>query len=158
MREHFSPVSFQWPCSAAWKDESSSLWNVEMKTFAHSLWFLCLLRCSRPYRNTAGIYPSNLIYGKGIHTPVVLPGESHGQRSLAGYSPWGHRELDTTEQLTLHFICGHGDPFTNYMLKIVSEYATTKQDFLSLFSVICKRKFWKPRYSIVPALYDRAGF
>ena len=30
-------------------------------------------------------------------TPVFLPGEFHGQRSLAGYSPWGHKELDTTE-------------------------------------------------------------
>ena len=32
-------------------------------------------------------------------TPVLLPGKSHGQRSLAGYSPWGRKELDTTEQL-----------------------------------------------------------
>ena len=30
-------------------------------------------------------------------TPVFLSGESHGQRGLAGYSPWGHKELDTTE-------------------------------------------------------------
>ena len=30
-------------------------------------------------------------------TPVYLPGESHGQGSLAGYSPWGHKELDMTE-------------------------------------------------------------
>ena len=30
-------------------------------------------------------------------TPVFLSGESHGQRSLAGYSPWGHKESDTTE-------------------------------------------------------------
>ena len=30
-------------------------------------------------------------------TPVFLPGKSHGQRSLVGYSPWGHKELDTTE-------------------------------------------------------------
>ena len=29
--------------------------------------------------------------------PVFLPGESHGQRSLAGYSTWGHKELDMTE-------------------------------------------------------------
>ena len=29
-------------------------------------------------------------------TPVFLPGKSHGQRSLAGYSPWGCKELDTT--------------------------------------------------------------
>jgi len=28
-----------------------------------------------------------------------LPGKSHGQRSLAGYSPWGHKELDMAEQL-----------------------------------------------------------
>ena len=32
-------------------------------------------------------------------TPVLFPGKSHGQRSLTGYSPWGHRESDTTEQL-----------------------------------------------------------
>ena len=34
-------------------------------------------------------------------TPVLLPGESHGQRSLVGYSPWGHKESDMTEA-TLH--------------------------------------------------------
>ena len=32
-----------------------------------------------------------------LPTPIFLPRESHGQRSLVGYSPWGHRELDTTE-------------------------------------------------------------
>ena len=36
-----------------------------------------------------------------LPTPVFLPGEFHGQRSLAGYSSWGHKELDMTEQLTL---------------------------------------------------------
>ena len=36
-------------------------------------------------------------------TPVLLPGKSHGQRSLVGCSPWGHTELDTTEQLHFHF-------------------------------------------------------
>ena len=33
-------------------------------------------------------------------TPLFLPGEFHGQRSLAGYSSWGCKESDTTEQLT----------------------------------------------------------
>ena len=33
-------------------------------------------------------------------TPVSLPGEFHGQRSLAGYTPWGQKESDMTEQLT----------------------------------------------------------
>ena len=32
--------------------------------------------------------------------PVFLPGKSHGQRSLAGYSPWGCKESDMTEQLS----------------------------------------------------------
>ena len=48
-------------------------------------------------------------------TPVFLPGESHGQRSLASYSSGGHKELDTTERLstpvvkTPQFHCkGHG--------------------------------------------------
>ena len=35
-------------------------------------------------------------------TPVLLPGESHGQRSLGGNSSWGHKELDTTEQLSIN--------------------------------------------------------
>ena len=33
-------------------------------------------------------------------TPIFLPGESHGQRSLVGYSPWDCKELDTTEACT----------------------------------------------------------
>ena len=33
---------------------------------------------------------------------VFLPGESHGGRSLVGYSPWGRKESDTTDQLHFH--------------------------------------------------------
>ena len=36
-----------------------------------------------------------------LPTPLLLPGEFHEQRSLVGYSPWGRKESDTTEQLTL---------------------------------------------------------
>ena len=36
-------------------------------------------------------------------TPVILPGGSRGQRSLAGYSPWGHKESDTTGCLSVHY-------------------------------------------------------
>ena len=36
-------------------------------------------------------------------TPVLLPGKSHGRRSLAGYSPRGRKETDTTERLHFHF-------------------------------------------------------
>ena len=37
-------------------------------------------------------------------TPVLLPGEYHGGRSLVGFSPWGHKESDTTERLQFHFL------------------------------------------------------
>ena len=36
-------------------------------------------------------------------TPVLLPGKSHGQRSLVGCSPWGWEESDMTERLHFHF-------------------------------------------------------
>ena len=37
-------------------------------------------------------------------SPALLPGKSHGPRSLVGYSPWGRKELDTTERLHFHFM------------------------------------------------------
>ena len=48
-------------------------------------------------------------------TPALLPGKSHGQRSLVGCSPWGHEESDTTERLHFHFSLscigeGNGNP------------------------------------------------
>ena len=48
-------------------------------------------------------------------TPVLLPGKSHGQGSLVGYSPWGRKESDTIEQLHFHFSLscigeGNGNP------------------------------------------------
>ena len=46
-------------------------------------------------------------------TPVFLPGKSHGQRSLACYSPWGCKESDTTARLTLYF------PLLNIILVII---------------------------------------
>ena len=41
-------------------------------------------------------------------TPVLLPGKSHGQRSLEGCSPWGRIELDTTERLNWTELTGVG--------------------------------------------------
>ena len=48
-------------------------------------------------------------------TAVLLPGKSHGQRSLVGCSPWGHKESDMTERLHFHFSLscigeGNGNP------------------------------------------------
>ena len=36
------------------------------------------------------------------HSSIFMPGEFHGQKSLVGYSPWGHKESDMTEVLTQH--------------------------------------------------------
>ena len=46
-------------------------------------------------------------------TPMFLPGESHGQRSLAGYSPWGCKESGMTEQLSLTPLNKTGVTFSN---------------------------------------------
>ena len=48
-------------------------------------------------------------------TPVLLPGKSHGWRSLVRCSPWGHQESDTTEWIHFHFSLscigeGNGNP------------------------------------------------
>ena len=55
-------------------------------------------------------------------TPVFLPGESHGWRSLVGCSSWGREESDRTEQLHFHFSLsciggGNGNPFQCYCLE-----------------------------------------
>ena len=39
-------------------------------------------------------------------SPVFLPGKFQGQNSLVGYSPWDHKELDTTELLSMHAVSG----------------------------------------------------
>ena len=70
-------------------------------------------------------------------TPVLLPGESHGGRSLVGYSPWGHKELDMTERLhlgivnTLHKIMlfkfkaiNQELPFNHFLFQAVTLQAT----------------------------------
>ena len=47
-------------------------------------------------------------------TPALLPGKSYGRRSLIGYSPWGCKESDTTEQLHFHYIISQF--YHNYVL------------------------------------------
>ena len=56
--------------------------------------------CNAGDTGHAGSIPGSVRYpggGKWQPTPVFLPGESHGQRSLAGYSPWNHKDSDATE-------------------------------------------------------------
>ena len=63
-------------------------------------------------------------------TPVFLPGEFHGQRSLAGYSPWSHRELDTTEQITQKRL------FSSFSLSTVKAVSSAYLRLLTFFLVL----------------------
>ena len=54
--------------------------------------------------DTGSIPESGRCSGEGSSNPLQYSClDSHGRRSLAGYSPWGHKESDTTEELSLHF-------------------------------------------------------
>ena len=53
--------------------------------------------------NREGEILSDYAPKKKIVSLYFMPGKSHGQRSLVGYSTWGHKELDTTERLHFHF-------------------------------------------------------
>ena len=55
------------------------------------------LTCQCRRHKRCGLGPGKIPWRRAWQPPpVFLPGESHGQRSLAGYSPWGCKELDTT--------------------------------------------------------------
>ena len=56
---------------------------------------------------------------KWLPTPVFLPGKSHGERSPAGYSPWGCRESDMTERLNN----SNNDDDTVLIDSVVSDFA-----------------------------------
>ena len=68
---------------------------------------ICLL-CGRPWFNS---WVRKIPWRReGQSTLVFLPGKSHGQRRLAGYSPWGRKESDTTERQIPH----HHHSITRY--------------------------------------------
>ena len=58
-------------------------------------------QCSKYKRCGFDLWVGKIPWRRGwLPIPVFLTGKSHGQRSLAGYSPWGLKESDTTERLT----------------------------------------------------------
>ena len=86
-------------------------------------------------------------------TPVLLPGKFHGWRSLIGYSPWGPKESDTTEQLYFHFhFCTKGSLVSLIFLQrslvfpillffSISLHWSLKEAFLSLLAILWKSAF-----------------
>ena len=76
--------------------------------FMHWLrWLSVCLQCGRPgFNPSVGKIPWRR---KWQSTLVLLPGKSHGQRSLVGYSPWGRKESDMTERLHFTSCIGEGN-------------------------------------------------
>ena len=97
-------------------------------------------------------------------TPVFLPGKSHWQRSLVGYSPRGCKELDTTEQLHFHMLekwyskfskPGFSNPWTEnfQMFKLVLEKAEEPEIKLPISTGSLKKLFWVPEKHLL-LLFD----
>ena len=100
-------------------------------------------------------------------TPVLLPGKSHGQRSLVGCSPWGRWELDTTERLHFHFslACigeGNGNPLQCSCLENPRDegawwaavYGVTQsQTRLKRLSSSSSGRRWKRQWQCFPKCY-----
>ena len=77
-------------------------------------------------------------------TPVLLPGKSHGWSSLVGYGPWGHKELDTTEQLHLfHSVWQSLSPFKSLLM-------TQFHSFYGWVIAHCRRRRWHPTPVLLP--------
>ena len=83
-----------------------------------------------------------------LPTSVSLPREFHGQGSLAGYSPWGPRESDTTEQLTRSLSAATLLYKTNQSMKEI------KKMVLGNSNAVCQAVYMSHigRYYIIPNL------
>ena len=83
MATHFSTLAWKIP----WMEESGGLRSMGSRRVgqdrATSLSLFTFMHWRRKWQPTS----------------VLLPGKFHGRRSLVGYSPWDHKELDMTEQL-----------------------------------------------------------
>ena len=112
-------------------------------------------------------------------TPVVLPGKSHGWRSLVGCSPWGCKESDTTERLHFHFSLsctreGNGNPLQCSCLENprdggawwaaiygVAQSRTRQSDFTLAFHFHALEKETAPHSSIlawrIPGMAEPGG-
>ena len=117
MKEKWNYISFEWQICYFLR----SVNKKEKKSFNGRTWESKIVKS---WDAILVISPwPNIAYGLGRFwrrrqwhpTPVLLPGKSHGWRSLVGCSPWGHEELDTTEQLHFDFSLsctgeGNGNP------------------------------------------------
>ena len=130
------------PTPVFWPGEYSGLYSPwDHKELDMTEWLL-LLQCRRtgldpwvwkiPWRR------------KWQTTPVFLSGKFHGKRSLAGYSPWGLKEWDTTEWLT-HT---HTVLFLFSMVLQDNKAKNGKQKIIRKFSCFWKLKIYELTYGV----------
>ena len=118
-----SATSWNAPCQAPLSSTIS--WSLLKFMFIESVMLFNHLIIYHPLLLLPSIFPSIRIFSgelafhigrrKWQCTPIFLPGESQGQRSLVGCHLWGHTELDTTERLHFQFSLscigeGNGNP------------------------------------------------
>ena len=110
-------MSYQWALPVSWgvlkgDDYQEVLFSINSTSESIILKMGVCDQLKEHYPNLGFFHP----WRRQWHpTPVLLPGESHGWRSLVGYSPWGRWESDTTERLHFHFSLscigeGNGNP------------------------------------------------
>ena len=100
-------------CWGIWDDNVfgilTTYWLLHLLIFSYSVCCIFIL-------SVVSFAVGKLLNWRQLYPPPVLvPGKSHGWRSLVGYSPWGCTESDTTEQLHFHFSLsctgeGNGNP------------------------------------------------
>ena len=102
------------PCDS-WTKQLPALVHSQAFHLGPGSHFSCLLVGEAQISSTSYLHLLNLWWMQWHTIPVLLPGISHGQRSLVGCSLWGPSELDMTEPLHFHFSLsctgeGHGNP------------------------------------------------
>ena len=101
------PVNCQTPAQLLKPAEAQRGENIFMNVCVcmYVCMYACVYLCMYVYHISVYIYRRRQWHP----TPVLLPGKSHGRRSLVGCNPWGRQESDMTERLHFHF------PFSTFM-------------------------------------------
>ena len=89
--------------------------SYKIQSSIQSMYLKSCCKCFLPTWSQSSIQQQKLQRRQWHPTPVLLPGKSHGQRSLGSCSPWGRQESGTTERLNFHFSLsctgeGNGNP------------------------------------------------